>query len=114
MNKKRIIFCISSLSGAGGAERNISILANEIVKEDFDVTVLLIGNSENMFYSLNKEVKLCEIDLLRSKKVINTIEMVEKKGEKASMIMLGESVFSNIPFKGSKKAKIIKKGARLL
>ena len=53
-------------------------------------------------------------DLLRSKKVINTIEMVEKKGEKASMIMLGESVFSNIPFKGSKKAKIINKGARLL
>ena len=55
-----------------------------------------------------------ESGLLSSKKVINTIKEVERKGGKASMIMLGESVFSNIPFKGCKKAKIISKGARLL
>lgn len=41
--------------------------------------------------------------LLKNKKVIKTINRIEKKGGKASMIMLGNSVFSNIPFKGSKK-----------
>lgn len=55
-----------------------------------------------------------ESGLLWSKKVINKIKEVEKKGGRASMIMLGESVFSNIPFEGCKKAMIINKGARLL
>ncbi|MCK5008955.1 MAG: hypothetical protein KAS98_00625 [Deltaproteobacteria bacterium] len=52
--------------------------------------------------------------LLKNRQVINKIKEIEKKGGKASMIMLGDAVFSDVYFKGCKKAKIIKKGARLL
>lgn len=51
--------------------------------------------------------------LLKSKRVINAIRDIEKKGGKASMIMLGEAVFSNITFKGCEKAGISSKGACL-
>jgi len=64
----KIIFCISSLSTAGGAERIISILANETAAKGLDVTVLLIGDSKNIFYSLNKEVQFYELKLLRNNK----------------------------------------------
>ncbi len=55
-----------------------------------------------------------ESGLLRDKKVINSIKEVEGKGGSASMIMLGNAVFSDIPFKGSKKVKISDKEAGLL
>lgn len=43
-------------------------------------------------------------NLLKNKRVIKTIKDIEKNNCKASMIMLGNAVFSNKPFKGSKKA----------
>ncbi|MDO8480938.1 MAG: bifunctional phosphopantothenoylcysteine decarboxylase/phosphopantothenate--cysteine ligase CoaBC [Nanoarchaeota archaeon] len=52
--------------------------------------------------------------LLTDKRVRNSIEWVEKKGGKASMVMLGNSVFSTLPFPGCKKARIIEKGAHVL
>jgi pantoate kinase len=52
--------------------------------------------------------------LLHDKRVINLINKIEKKGGKASMNMLGNSVFANIPFKGGKKALITDKGAKAL
>lgn len=55
-----------------------------------------------------------ESGLLRSPKVIEVIEQVESRGGKASMVMLGESVFSTIPFAGCKTAWISSSGARVL
>lgn len=52
--------------------------------------------------------------LLKDKKVVKTIKMIKKKGGNASMIMLGNAVFSDIRFKGSKKIKVSDKGACLL
>jgi len=52
--------------------------------------------------------------LLRDKKVINLIKKIEHKGGNASMIMLGNAVFSDIPFEGSKMVKISTKKACLL
>jgi len=46
----------------------------------------------------------------RLKKIING---VEKRGGKASMIMLGNAVYSTIPFKGCKKTRISDRGAYL-
>ena len=52
--------------------------------------------------------------LLQNKKVKKIIKDVEAKGGNASMIMLGNAVFSDIQFKGSKKVKIADKCAFLL
>ena len=52
--------------------------------------------------------------LLKNKKVINSIKNIEKNNGSASMILLGNTVFSDNYFKGSKKVKIIDRGAYLL
>ena len=52
--------------------------------------------------------------LLRDKKTIETIKNIEKNKGSASMIMLGNSVFSDKPFKGALKFKISNEGAHLL
>jgi len=51
--------------------------------------------------------------LLKSKKTIGIINNVEKKNGNASMIMLGNAVFSDTKFKGSKELIIKDKGACL-
>ena len=52
--------------------------------------------------------------LLRHKKTQETIKQIEKKGGSASMIILGNTVYSDIPFPGAIKLKIVSKGAHLL
>lgn len=52
--------------------------------------------------------------LLMDKRVMQTIKSIEQNGGNASMIMLGNSVFSDKPFKGCIKLKISNKGAHLL
>lgn len=52
--------------------------------------------------------------LLKHKKTIATIEAIEKQGGHASMIMLGNAVYSDIPFGGSLKLRISSKGAHLI
>ena len=52
--------------------------------------------------------------LLTNKNLINLIKKIEKNNGNASMIMLGNAVFSDIPFKGSKKLKIVNKGVHLI
>lgn len=55
-----------------------------------------------------------ESGLLRDKKVKKIIMEIENNGGNATMIMLGNAVFSDIPFKGCKKLKISPEGACLL
>ncbi len=55
-----------------------------------------------------------ESGLLKDKKVKSLIKEIMEKGGNASMIMLGNAVFSDKRFKGSKVLKITDKGARLL
>lgn len=55
-----------------------------------------------------------ESGLLKDKKVKNLIKQIEDKNGNASMIMLGNSVFANIPFKGCKKVKISERGAYVI
>ena len=52
--------------------------------------------------------------LLKNEKIIKTIKKIENNNGSASMIMLGNAVFSNNYFKGSKKLIIKDKGAYLL
>ncbi|MBW2975218.1 hypothetical protein KY366_05865 [Candidatus Woesearchaeota archaeon] len=55
-----------------------------------------------------------ESGLLRKRKVKDLIKQVEDKNGNASMIMLGNAVFSDIPFKGCKKLKISQRSACLI
>jgi len=52
--------------------------------------------------------------LLKDKRTIRAILDIEKRGGNASMIMLGNSVFSNIKFPGARKYSISDKGAHFL
>jgi len=52
--------------------------------------------------------------LLADKKVKKLIDKIESKGGNASMIMLGNAVFSDTKFLGSRKVKISKRSAHLL
>ena len=52
--------------------------------------------------------------LLKDKKTIETIKSIEKNGGNASMIMLGNSVFSDRKFEGASRFKITGKGAYLI
>ena len=55
-----------------------------------------------------------ESGLLKNDKVKSTIKEIEKNNGNASMIMLGNAVFSDKKFRGSKKLIIIDRGAHLL
>ncbi|MCB1739605.1 MAG: GHMP kinase [Gammaproteobacteria bacterium] len=52
--------------------------------------------------------------LLRDPDVLATIEAIEVAGGHASMIMLGNAVFSTIPFEGATKTRISKRAAEVL
>ena len=52
--------------------------------------------------------------LLKGKKTIRAIKEIEKNNGNASMIMLGNAVFSDKPFKDALKFKITGKGAHLI
>lgn len=62
---------------------------------------------------LSKEFSI-ESGLLKNKKVAELIKEIEKNNGNASMIMLGNSVFSDTYFKGSKKLVISQKAAGLI
>jgi len=68
-------------------------------------------NLKNLI-KISKEFSV-KSSLLRNKKIINIIKKIESKGGNASMIMLGNAVFSDIYFKGSKELVIKDKGACL-
>lgn len=72
-----------------------------------------------------RKIKLMEIikiskefainsELLKDEKTMETIQEIEKSNGNASMIMLGNAVFSDKPFSGAVKLKILDKGAHLL
>lgn len=69
-------------------------------------------NLENLV-KISKEFAV-ESGLLKNNKVKNIIKKIEDNNGNASMIMLGNAVFSDKKFKGSKKIIIRDKGAHLL
>tara|TARA_Y100000310_G_scaffold217822_1_gene218921 strand:+ start:14423 stop:15247 length:825 start_codon:yes stop_codon:yes gene_type:complete len=69
-------------------------------------------NLKNLI-NISKEFSI-NSGLLKNKKVIEIINNVEKKNGNASMIMLGNAVFSDTKFRGSKVLTIKDKGACLI
>ena len=69
-------------------------------------------NLKNLI-KISKEFSI-DSKLLKNKKIINIIKKIENNDGNASMIMLGNAVFSDIYFKGSKESIIKDKAACLL
>ena len=76
---------------------------NALNKKDINLKKLI---------KISKEFSI-ESGLLKNKKIISIIKNIEKRNGNASMIMLGNAVFSNKYFKGSKELIIKDKGAYL-
>ena len=60
----KITLIISTLS-AGGAERNIVLLANFLSKK-FDVNILTLqSKNSNIFYEINSNIKVSSLNILK-------------------------------------------------
>ena len=57
---KKICFFANSMFKIGGEQRITSIIANELVKKSYDVTIIIKCNEEIDYslYNLSKKVKL--------------------------------------------------------
>ncbi len=99
--------------------RSATIVGDEAISINHGIAALpsvARNDSKKAFsnlISISKEFAL-NSGLLTNKKAINTIKKIEAAGGHASMIMLGNAVFSDIPFAGSSKLKISNTPAHLL
>lgn len=73
------------------------------------------GSTElfNACFAVSKQFSV-ESGLLRDARVINTIAQIEAEGGVASMIMLGNGVFSTYPFAGAEETRLVNNPARLI
>ncbi|MBI3027566.1 hypothetical protein HYY70_05640 [Candidatus Woesearchaeota archaeon] len=102
-----------------------SIITNQELKNKIsDAASMSLNKIEHMKNS-RKQINFREIikiskefavnsRLLKNKKVAGTIMGIEKNNGSASMIMLGNAVFSDTHFKGSLKLRVSDNGAKLL
>ena len=67
----------------------------------------------NACFKVSKRFSV-ESGLLSDARVIGTIEQIEAKGGVASMIMLGNGVFSTHPFEGAVETRLVHNPARLI
>src|SRR3989338_778983 len=99
-----------------------SIIADEQLKNKINNAASISLNKIQKLIRTNKGIKFYDIiriskefavnsGLLKSNQAIETIKNIEENNGNASMIMLGNAVFSDKPFKGCIKFKIFDKGA---
>ena len=102
-----------------------SIIANKKLRGNINNSASVALSKIQKLIKQNKKIHFNEIikiskefavnsRLLKDKKTIQAIDEIEKRKGNASMIMLGNAVFSNAQFKNSVKLKIAGKGACLL
>ena len=56
--KKNIVFFIGNLDRSGGTERITSVIANELVKYDYNIIILSLQKGLNPFFKIDKNIKL--------------------------------------------------------
>ena len=56
-NMKNICFLIGNLNNSGGTERVTSLIANELVKRDYSISILSLVDGSNPFFTLDKNIK---------------------------------------------------------
>ena len=102
-----------------------SIITNRNLIKNINNSAEISMNKIQGLMRQNKKIRFKEIigisrefavssGLLKDEKTMKTIKEIEKNNGNASMIMLGNAVFSDKPFKGAIKLKIMDKGAHIL
>lgn len=56
--KAKIVFFIQNFSRAGGSERAVSLVANELIKRNYDITILSICGENTCFFPLDERINL--------------------------------------------------------
>ena len=75
----KILFTTGTLGG-GGAERNITLLANELVKKDYEISILAIWGDE-LDYSLDERVNYVALNPKINNKIVKCLKsFLQKKG----------------------------------
>ena len=71
----KILLCISTLQ-SGGAEKNISILANLLTKKNYEVTILTFDKKKSKpFFFLDKRINVVNLNLLKkSNNILSSIQ----------------------------------------
>lgn len=70
----KILFTTGTLGG-GGAERNITLLANELVKKDYEISILAIWGDE-LAYSLDERVNYVALNPKINNKIVKCLKQV--------------------------------------
>ena len=102
-----------------------SVITNAKIRNKINNAAAIPLNKIQQSLKFNKKINFKNIiniskefaansGLLTDKKTIETIKNIEKNDGSASMIMLGNAVFSDKPFKGANNFKISDKGASLI
>lgn len=55
---KKICFLVGSLNNSGGTERVSTLIANGLIKNNHNITILSLSNSDNPFFDLNPNIKV--------------------------------------------------------
>lgn len=58
---KNICFLIGNLDYSGGTERVTSLIANDLVKEDFSISILSFFGGKDPFFDLDKNIKISSL-----------------------------------------------------
>ncbi len=77
MKKKKALFVVNSLSD-GGAERVCINMANELVRERYQVDFILLGknNINNKTYDINKEINIYNLNINTSNKISKILKIL--------------------------------------
>ncbi len=102
-----------------------SVITNPALKKSINTAATKTLRRIQRVIKNNKKIKFSEIikiakefaimsNLLQDKRTTGAIKNIEKNNGNGSMIMLGNAVFSDIPFNGSMKLRIANTGACVL
>ncbi len=102
-----------------------SVITNPKLKNNINKSASKWLNKIEIMVKSHKNIKFKELieisggfavesRLMKNKRVIKIIKSIKKNNGNASMIMLGNAVFSDMPFKGAGKFKISETGAHLI
>ncbi|WP_440826794.1 glycosyltransferase family 4 protein [Psychrobacter cryohalolentis] len=94
---KKICFLIGNLNNSGGTERVTSLIANELCKKGYMVSILSLVNGAEPFFELNPEVKIYGIyskHVSFKKNFINVIWKIRKflKYNKVDTLIVVDSI----------------------
>lgn len=94
---KKICFLIGSLDNSGGTERVTTLIANELSRRLYDISILSIVGGENPFFTINHDISVRSIYKEKISFKSNYLDLVFKirkylKGNKIETLIVVDSI----------------------